>query len=203
MRRRLHRSADHLGLIWRLFRHSRLIQRRISPPSTAAAVSRLTCSVVGLPNRKKRSYSWMWSVSFWSPTVARFRGPRSAEQPEEVGQRHHYHDRRADHREYPVAALGLQVLGDLQIPHPLHLGNPLPPAPDRSDSIPFGAQLCRPTRIRLRNRRPHGVVSDGNRRRQRVPSPRPPGWLQGLRLPLPARYPARQASSTPQAPLGV
>src|ERR687889_647176 len=31
--------------------------------------------------------------------------------------------------EYPIAALGLQVLGDLKIPHPLHLGHPLPPAP--------------------------------------------------------------------------
>src|SRR5918999_4026174 len=67
--------------IWMLFRYSRLIQRRISPPSTAAAVSRLTCSVVGLPNRKKRSYSWMWSVSFWSPTVARFRGPAPPNNP--------------------------------------------------------------------------------------------------------------------------
>src|ERR687889_1834869 len=72
-------------------------------------------------------------------------GPRSAEQPEEAGQRHHYHDRRADHRECPVAALSLQVLGDLKIPHPLHLGHPLPPAPDRSDSITFGAQLSKLT----------------------------------------------------------
>src|ERR671920_455737 len=69
-------------------------------------------------------------------------GSRSAEQPEESRQRHHHHDRRAYRREYPVAALGLQVLGDLKIPHALHLGHPLPPAPDHSDSLTFLVHLC-------------------------------------------------------------
>src|SRR5919107_1137330 len=66
---------------WMPLRYSRLIHRRICPPSTACAVSRLRCNVVGLPKRRKRSYSWMWSVSFWLPTVARLRGPAPPNNP--------------------------------------------------------------------------------------------------------------------------
>src|ERR671921_2624343 len=66
---------------WMPFIYSRLIHRRICPPWTACAVSRLRCSVVGLPKRRKRSYSGMGSVSFWLPTGARLRGPAPPNNP--------------------------------------------------------------------------------------------------------------------------